>query len=95
MGDVVRDRAAGFCEYCLCGPAGSSREHILPQSAGGSDDDGNCALACQGCNNHKFTAVHWTDPVTGNEVPLYHPRKDTMRRVHAIVVISGGQTVEW
>jgi len=84
MGDVVRDRAAGFCEYCLCEeaycPAGFSREHILPKSAGGSDDDRNCALACQGWNNHKFTAVHATDPVTGNEAPLYHPRNDSWQQ---------------
>jgi hypothetical protein len=34
----------------------------------------NLALACQGCNNHKFTRVSGTDPVTLRQASLYNPR---------------------
>lgn len=36
----------------------------------------NLALACQGCNNRKYTSVEAIDPVSGQMVPLYHPRQD-------------------
>lgn len=35
------------------------------------------ALACQGCNNHKYNHISGMDPISGEEVPLYHPRTDT------------------
>ncbi len=34
----------------------------------------NLALACQGCNNHKYTKTKGRNPVSGKIVPLYHPR---------------------
>src|SRR5207244_2768256 len=49
-------------------------EHIIPHVAGGTDDLSNLALSCQGCNNHKYTSVTALDPVTGERVPLFHPR---------------------
>ena len=42
-------------------------------------DAGNLALSCQGCNNHKFTAVEAVDPASGNVAPLFHPRRDAWR----------------
>jgi hypothetical protein len=33
------------------------------------------ALACQGCNNHKYVKTEGYDPVRGELVPLYHPRR--------------------
>jgi len=39
----------------------------------------NLALACQGCNNHKYTKTEGYDPVTGDMVPLYHPRRQRWR----------------
>lgn len=35
----------------------------------------NLALACQGCNNHKYIKTEGGDPVSGEMVPLYHPRR--------------------
>lgn len=35
----------------------------------------NLALACQGCNNHKYTKTDGYDPTSGEQVPLFHPRK--------------------
>jgi hypothetical protein len=55
---------------------GFSVEHILPKAKGGTDDLENLALACQGCNNFKFTRTEARDPVTGLMAPLYHPRVD-------------------
>jgi hypothetical protein len=33
------------------------------------------AWSCQGCNNRKYTSVEALDPVSGETVPLYHPRR--------------------
>lgn len=77
----VADRARGCCEYCFTQRRFSSDpfsvEHILPRSRAGKTEPGNLALACQGCNNHKYRHVTGMDPVTGAEVALYHPRTDT------------------
>lgn len=47
----------------------------MPKSAGGTFVLSNLALDCQGCNNHKYTSTSWVDPLTGEMVPLYHPRQ--------------------
>jgi hypothetical protein len=77
---LVEERAGRCCEYCLSplnfSPDSFSIEHIIPRAKGGSDHPDNLALACQGCNNHKFTATTAFDPITGQKVPLYHPRQD-------------------
>jgi len=52
-----------------------SVEHIVPRSRGGEAVLGNLALACQGCNNHKYTKTEGVDPVTGDIASLYHPRQ--------------------
>ncbi len=49
-------------------------EHIVPQVNRGSNDQANLAWSCQGCNQHKFTAVSGMDPLTARKVRLYHPR---------------------
>ena len=75
---VVR-LAQGRCEYCQCPERYSSTtfsvEHIMPRAKGGGDEIDNLAFACQGCNNRKYTATSHLDPVSGFEVPLYHPRR--------------------
>src|SRR5579862_3443814 len=75
---VVR-RAAGCCEYCLSqerfSPDTYSVEHITPRARGGTDDPENLALACQGCNNRKYANTEWIDPIGGDVVPLFHPRR--------------------
>lgn len=78
---LIAERAFECCEYCRSqlrfSPDPFSIEHILPRSKGGSDELNNLALACQGCNAHKYTATEATDPASGERVALYHPRKDT------------------
>ncbi len=52
-----------------------SIEHIIPRHRGGKSTLNNLALACQGCNNHKYNKIAARDPASGKIVPLYHPRK--------------------
>lgn len=56
-----------------------SVDHVFPRSQGGETILDNLALACQGCNNHKYTKVEGTDSATGNSAPLYHPRSQRWR----------------
>jgi hypothetical protein len=51
-------------------------EHILARARGGTTTLDNLALACQGCNNHKYDKVEAPDPITGRSAPLFHPRRD-------------------
>ena len=77
---IVRERAGGLCEYCRSQMRFSTHdfsvEHILPRHLGGKSTLDNLALACQGCNNCKYTKTTALDPVTEKEVSLFHPRKD-------------------
>jgi 5-methylcytosine-specific restriction endonuclease McrA len=77
---IVIKRAKGCCEYCWSqekySPDPFSAEHIVPLSKGGLTTADNLALACQGCNNHKYTATEAIDPATGQRVSLFHPRQD-------------------
>jgi hypothetical protein len=77
---LVVERARDRCEYCLS-PANYatqrfSIEHVMPRAKGGQNSFENLALACQGCNNHKYNRVEAPDPVSGASSPLYHPRRD-------------------
>jgi hypothetical protein len=49
-------------------------EHIVPQSAGGSDEPSNLALACPACNLVKSNRTTASDPDTAQLVSLFHPR---------------------
>ncbi|HEY9668736.1 MAG TPA: HNH endonuclease signature motif containing protein [Coleofasciculaceae cyanobacterium] len=76
---AVAERANGCCEYCRSQVRFAiqpfSIEHTIPRSAGGETVLDNLALSCQGCNNHKYNKTEGRDPVSGDTVPLYHPRK--------------------
>ncbi len=76
--EEVARRAHDCCEYCR-GQArfaleSLSVEHIIPKSRGGKTALENLALACQGCNNHKYNKTSHCDPVTNEMTPLFHPR---------------------
>jgi HNH endonuclease len=75
----VESRAGGRCEYCrlhqdLQG-ATFRLEHIIPSTAGGSDDLDNLAWAWPGCNLHKSDRQHLRDPESNDFVPMFHPRR--------------------
>lgn len=57
-----------------------SVEHVIPVAQAGGNELDNLALACQGCNSHKYTSVDAVDPASGLHVPLFHPRRDEWRR---------------
>jgi HNH endonuclease len=77
--EFVAQRAGGCCEYCRSPAAFAhqsfSLEHIRPRSRKGKRTVGNLAFSCQGCNNHKYNRTKAPDPVSGANVPLFHPRR--------------------
>jgi Restriction endonuclease len=76
---LVAERARNQCEYCRCLSGFHSDpfaiEHIVPESRGGATEEGNLALSCLGCNSFKGSFQTGPDPVTEQEVPLFHPRQ--------------------
>lgn len=78
--DFVRRRADNRCEYCLLrqehNPLTHHIEHIVAKQHGGHDSVGNLALACHRCNLRKGPNLTGVDPVSGELVPLFHPRRD-------------------
>ena len=79
--EAVAERAGGCCEYCRSqvrfATQAFSVEHVIPHSLGGTTAFDNLALACQGCNNHKYIKVEGEDPAGRGTVRLFHPRRDT------------------
>jgi hypothetical protein len=75
----VEQRAGGCCEYCRSQAAYSTQsfavEHIDSTEDEGGETLENLALACQGCNNHKYAKTQAPDPDTGEVVGLFHPRQ--------------------
>jgi len=77
---TIKEQAKYCCEYCLSqeefSPDTFSIEHIVPRAKDGTNQPDNLAHACQGCNNHKHTSTDAIDPLVGEIVSLYHPRRD-------------------
>jgi len=48
-------------------------EHVIPRSKGGESTLTNLALACPRCNLHKADKTTAPDPLTGEQVALFHP----------------------
>lgn len=79
---ALRERVAQTsqfrCGYCLTsqrviGPL-LEIDHIIPEAAGGTSDEGNLYLACPMCNSHKADRHQAVDPETMIVVPLFNPR---------------------
>lgn len=77
---LVRERAKGYCEYCLVpasfSPDSFNFDHIHPLSLGGESVAENLALADGGCNGHKFNKTNHFDPLTNQLHRLFNPRID-------------------
>lgn len=77
---LVIERAQNRCEYCGLSQMGQAAtfhvDHIIPVSADGQTISENLALACVGCSLHKSARSMVSDPVTGELVPIFHPRQD-------------------
>ncbi len=75
---LVRERAGGYCEYCLSSVNFAVQsfecEHIIPVAQGGKTVESNLAFACGGCNRCKSAKTMGADPDSGEIVPLFNPR---------------------
>jgi hypothetical protein len=74
-------RRAGYrCEYCLINERDTGFphqvDHIVSRKHGGFSDFANLAYACVICNRNKGSDVASIDPITGDAVRLFHPRRD-------------------
>src|SRR2546423_15706735 len=77
---LVRARAGERCEYCLIAEgltlAHHWVDHVIAEKHGGQTEEGNLALSCVLCNQHKGSDLTSIDPETGAITPLFHPRRD-------------------
>ncbi len=76
--EKIRQEAKGRCGYCRM-PQGIVSmpfeiDHIVPQAAGGSDDEQNLWLACRNCNGFKHSKSKAVDPETNQTVSIFNPR---------------------
>ncbi|MFZ5819125.1 MAG: HNH endonuclease [Chloroflexota bacterium] len=77
---LVVQRAANRCEYCGLSQEGQEAtfhvDHVIPVVAGGETVPENLALACVSCSLRKAAREKAIDPLSGEEAPLYNPRRD-------------------
>lgn len=78
--NLIYERAAGCCEYCLISETVSFAthriDHIIAEKHGGRTVEENLALSCAVCNRYKGSDIASIDNETGSIVPLFNPRKD-------------------
>lgn len=83
VGKALREQVAREaryrCGYCLTSArvTGTRMEidHIIPESLGGLTAEENLWLACSMCNDHKGNRIAAPDPLTGDVVRLFDPRR--------------------
>lgn len=77
--EAVAKQALHRCGYCWTQEAvvGTPMEieHIIPESLGGPTEEANLWIACSSCNEHKGARVAAVDPLTGETVRLFDPRR--------------------
>lgn len=75
----VAERADYRCEYChsteLVTGGPFHVDHVRPETLGGATELDNLAYACARCNLHKGQRVRSRDPVSGQSVTLFNPRR--------------------
>lgn len=75
----VRQRAKNRCEYCLSHQeyilGRLQIDHIQPVAKGGTNTEDNLCLACELCNQYKWTQTESIDSESGEVVALFNPRK--------------------
>ncbi len=76
----VRERAGQSCEYCripqFALPLPFQIDHVIAAQHQGQTELPNLALACPHCNRYKGPNIAGLDPLTGQLVRLFHPRRD-------------------
>ncbi len=67
------------CAYCYTTEANTGQpmtvDHISPQCLGGETMFDNLCFACRRCNEFKSGATTAQDPLTGEVVALFNPRR--------------------
>ena len=63
-----------------CSPLTHEIDHIIARKHEGPTKSENLALACYFCNTYKGPNIAGVDPVSGQIVRLFHPRKDRWNR---------------
>jgi hypothetical protein len=90
----VRERAGDCCEYCLLATEDAffphEPDHILAVKHGGVGALANLAWACFDCNRFKGSDIASRDVVSGELVPLFHPR---MHRWDEHFQLAGGRII--
>jgi HNH endonuclease len=76
----IRVRFSNRCAYCQT-PENLSVvifefEHIIPRSTGGKTDFENLCLSCPTCNRYKADCIAALDPITQQDVALFHPQQN-------------------
>jgi HNH endonuclease len=77
--EIVRRRAGERCEYCLIAEIFISPhepDHIIAVQHRGPTSAENLALACFDCNRRKGPNISSVDPISGQIIPLFNPRRD-------------------
>jgi len=76
---LVRQRAEEICEYCHFPDYADNIpfhvEHIVASSHQRNDALENLAWSCSACNLNKGPNLATIDPDTGQQVDLFHPRR--------------------
>lgn len=79
MRSIVAKDAGGRCGYCRIAEALTGGplhfDHIDPLATGGLTELENLWLSCGPCNLRKSSRTVHLDPVSGETVPLFHPRR--------------------
>ena len=74
----IRQRAGSRCEYCLSHQdyimGRLQIDHIQPLAKGGANTEDNLCLACELCNQYKWTQIEAIDPESEELVSLFNPR---------------------
>ena len=52
-------------------------DHLIPEAVGGPTEEANLWLACAECNAYKGDRISVQDPLSGETVPLYNPRRQS------------------
>lgn len=77
---LVCNRANHACEYCLIPEiavlVSHEIDHVIAEKHGGKTEESNLALACTICNKYKGSDLASIDPINGEIVILYQPRRD-------------------
>jgi hypothetical protein len=67
------------CAYCQTTEANTGQpmtiDHIAPQARGDETVFENLCFACRRCNEFKGSSTSAQDPLTGEQVSLFHPRR--------------------